>query len=111
MKRVARRFREVETPVEVPRPLVFRMDDDCPDAGDVSGLQGPQHGVAQQPCADALALPVNADAEAGQQRDRQHGVPGKTLCEAFRRVVIADFADGQRVEADDGIVGKADIGL
>lgn len=101
---------EVEMFVEAAGGFVFGVDGEGADAGDVGGLEGALHGVAQEGFADALALPAKVDGEAGEEHDRD-GMLCEALGEARGSVFEGDVADGEGVVADDGFASEAHVGL
>src|SRR5436305_216988 len=78
---VARRHEKVESLIERPGLVVFRVNRKRPNAGNVRGLQRAKHGVFEEAAAEALALPGVRNRKASQQHDR-HGTTGKARGEA-----------------------------
>lgn len=71
MQRIGGRRLEVEPLVKRTRRVVLGVNHDRADTGNVGHLQRAQNGVAQQPRADPLALPLPAGGpgEAGMVED------------------------------------------
>jgi hypothetical protein len=74
---------EIEMLVEASGVVVFGVNREGADAGDVGGLQGALHGIAQERFANALALPAAIDGQAREQHDG-HGMFGQAFGQAFR---------------------------
>ncbi len=101
---------EAEVFVKCPGFVVFGVNRECTDAGDVRGLQGTLHRVFQQPGAEAFALPGRGNGKACEEHDG-NGMPGEAFDQPLGRGDIFDLADDKRVVADDGVVGDSDVGL
>lgn len=101
---------EIEVFVEAPSLVVFGVNEDGADAGDVGGLQGSRQGIVEQCGTQALAPGGVMDGEAGQQHHGD-GVAGQAFHYPGGRFGVGDGADGQTVVANYPIVGDGNIGL
>ena len=110
MVRVAWERGEAEVFVKCPGFVVFGVNRECADAGDVRCLQGTLHGVLQQPGSEAFALAGRGNSEACEEHDG-NGMTGEALDQPLGRGGIFDLADDKRVVADDGVAGERDVGL
>jgi len=75
------------------------MNQDCPDAGDLSGLDYAQDSIAKQPRANAQAMKGFIDCEAPQDDHRNR--IGHVAPDSSRRPGVGDGARRERVIADD----------
>ena len=105
VERVGWRGFELAASVEGPGVLVDGVDEQDADTEFVGGGKRAEHGVAQQPRADAASLHAGVDGEACEQRGGD-GVARHALCRAPRRVGVGDGGGCQGVVADDaGLFG------
>ena len=110
MVRVARRRDKVEPFIEGSGRVVFRVDRECPDAGNVRRLQCAKHGVLQEAAAEALVLPGGRDGKTSQQHDRQ-GMTGKALGQPLGRIVVLDLPNHERIVTGDLFIRQGDVSL
>jgi len=107
---VARERAETEMLIKRPGFVVFGVNRERTDAGDVRGLQGALHRVFEQPGPEAFALPGRRNREAGEKHDG-NGMTGEAFGQPLRRRGILDLTDDQRIVADDYFFGESDVGL
>ena len=107
---VAWRGNEVEAFIEGFGFIVFRVNRKSPNAGDVRGLQSTEHGVLEEPAADAFTLPRSRNGEAGQQHDG-HWMTRQAFGQPFGRIVIFHLANHERVVASHSLIRDCQIGL
>jgi transposase InsO family protein len=107
---ITRKRLESKVGVEAARCIVLRVHEHGANSGDLGDLKRPPHGVGDQGTANAPALPVPIDRQAGEQ---EHGdrIPRNAFGESLWRVLVGDIADHERVIADDHLVDRGDIGL
>ncbi len=79
---VRRRRNESEMLIEPAGVLVLGVDRQGADAGDVGGLECPQHRILEQTSTDPSALRSATDREPREQHDR-HGMAGQALGQPF----------------------------
>ena len=84
--------------IEAPGRLVFGVDDNGTQAGDVGGLERAQQGIAQQVFSQSAPLELSVDSQAGQNH-HGHWVLGQTLPRAFRSFGVFDRTIGEGVIA------------
>ena len=106
MERVRWRRDESERHVEPASDFVLGVSRQGADAGDVGGLDCPQHRILEQTRTDPTALRSAVDREPRQKHDR-HGMAGQSV----GRVLIRPFAHCQRVVADNRLPGTRYVGL
>lgn len=82
VERIRWRRNESEMLVETAGVFVLGVDGQSADAGDVGGLNCPQHRILEQTGTDSLALQSATDREPGDEHDR-HGMAGQALAQSF----------------------------
>lgn len=107
---VARERAEAEVLVERPGFVIFGVNRECTNAGDVRRLQRSLHGVLEQPGAEAFALPGCRNGETGEEHDGNR-MTGEALGQTLGSGGIFDLADDKRIVANDGFTGEGDVGL
>jgi len=110
VQRVCGRGDKVESFVKPSRFLILGMHDDCPNPGNIGGLQCSQHGIFQQAGADALPLPMTIYGESRQKHDGD-----RVLREAFLHSLWCRITDDlpirKRVVAHDRFTTQPYVGL
>ena len=96
--------------IELRRTVVFRMNRECPHAGNVGDLQSAAHGIEQQsrPKAPALHCRVNRETRQHQKANR---VTRHSVGNARRRVNMLHLSGDERVKSDDLGAVQRGVGL
>ena len=110
MVRISRAGLEFPRFVPLTRGIVFGMDQQTANPGDVGSLCGAQQGVLEQGLAQTLTLMLLVHGESSQDHDR-HRVTRQPRHHFRGRGFRIDAADGEAVEADHQVTLAADIGL
>jgi hypothetical protein len=101
---------EIEVLIKVLGFLVFGVDREGTDAGDVGRLQGALHRISQECLGDAVTLPAPINCQACQQHDWNR-VSRQALFQPLGRFFGPDFAHHKGVEADNRIADEANVRL
>lgn len=110
MQRVAWRGSEIELFIIASGLIVFGMNCQGTDSGNVSSLQGPQNCIFQQSASNSPPLPVLMHSQTRKQHDR-NGVPRQPFLKTFGSICIFHLTYRQTVVTGNYAVHKADVSL
>ncbi len=110
MVRVAWERAETEMLVKCFGLVVFGVNCERTDAGDIGGLQRSLHGILEQAGSEAFALPRGRNRQAGKEHDGNR-MTGEALRQALRSGGILDLTEDERVVADYRLIRKGNVGL
>lgn len=110
MPRVGWRRREAEVPVERDGLVVLGMNGERAHADHVGDLERAPQRIEEQPRANAAALCLGMDGEAGEHQQRNR-MAGHALDDALGSLRVLNLAGDDRVEADDLLAAHGDVGL
>ncbi len=96
--------------IEIFGIIVFRMDKQAADTGDVGHLEGSADGICDQRGTQALALPALVHGKPGEQQNGD-GMEGNALGEPFRGIGKTYIAYNQGMISDHTITDRRDISL
>jgi len=92
---IERRSHEAVPPIEPLRIAGDGVDQDRPNAGNISRLESPQHGIAQKPLAKAAAMKFLIHREPAD--DHYWDGIGHVATDTARSAGMRDRANGQRI--------------
>lgn len=96
--------------VKRPCRVIFGVNGERTNPGDIRSLQRALHRVLEQPGAEAVALPGCRNSQPSQQHDG-NGVTGKAFNHSRGCSGIFNLTDHQRIVANHSFTGDGNVGL
>ena len=100
---------EAKARVERCSRVAFGVNSKRTHAGKFRDLERTLHGMTQEACSDAAAVPFPRHCKTSEN-DKRNGMPREALRYTLRSLQVHDMASDERMITDDSAVVQRDIG-